>query len=55
MIIFGTRGITYSKGNGEFFCPTCADKKPYKHKRVRRFFDLYFVPIVPLDLGTRES
>ncbi len=50
MIIFGTGGVTYSKGNGDFFCPECSSDRPYKHKRVRRFFNLYFIPIVPLDL-----
>ena len=50
MIIFGTRGITYSKGVGEFHCPACTDKQPYQHKRVRRFFTLYFIPLIPLDV-----
>ena len=50
MIIFGTRGVTYSAGNGDFYCPTCHDQQPYKHKRVRRFFTLYFVPLIPLNV-----
>ena len=50
MIIFGTRGVTYSAGDGDFYCPTCHERKHYKHKRVRRFFTLYFIPVIPLDL-----
>jgi tellurite resistance protein len=50
MIIFGTRGVTYSTDSGEFYCPTCRGQIPYKHKRVRRFFTLYFIPLIPLDL-----
>jgi len=50
MIIFGTRGVTYSAGEGDFYCPTCHDHEHYKHKRVRRFFTLYFIPIIPLDV-----
>ena len=50
MIIFGTQGITYSKGSGDFHCPECQSKLPYRHKRVRRFFTLYFIPLIPLDL-----
>lgn len=50
MIIFGTSGITYNKDTSEFFCPSCAATQPYKHKRVRRFFTLYFIPMIPLDL-----
>ncbi len=49
MIIFGTRGVTYNKEKGQFQCPECGPRR-YAHKRVRRFFTLYFIPIVPLDL-----
>jgi len=50
MIIYGTRGVTYSKADGDFHCPQCGGNIPYKHKRVRRFFTLYFIPVIPLDL-----
>jgi len=33
---------------GEFHCPQCAVKKPFKHKKVVRFFTLYFIPLIPL-------
>ncbi len=49
MIIFGTRGVTYSAGDGEFHCPDCGTQ-PYRKRRVRRFFTLYFIPLIPLDL-----
>ena len=42
--------MTYSAGNGDFHCPTCRGQQPYKHKRVRRFFTLYFIPLIPLNL-----
>lgn len=48
-IIFGTRGITSNAGEGQFHCPACGPQ-PYKHKRVRRFFTLYFIPLIPLDV-----
>jgi uncharacterized membrane protein YebE (DUF533 family) len=51
MIIFGTRGVTYSAGSGDFYCPGCQAHQPYKQKRVRRFFTLYFIPVIPLDLA----
>lgn len=50
MIIFGTRGVTYSYNKGDFHCPSCRSDRPYNHKRVRRFFTLYFIPVLPLDL-----
>ncbi len=49
MIIFGTRGVTSSAGQGDFFCPGCQAQAPYRHKRARRFFTLYFIPLIPLD------
>ena len=49
MIIFGTRGVAKSLAGGSFHCPTCGDGSPYKHKRMRRFFTLYFIPVIPLN------
>lgn len=48
MIIFGTRGITYTPGKGEFNCPSCNSVQKYGLKRVRSFFTLYFIPLIPL-------
>lgn len=49
MIIFGTRGITTTPEKGDFHCPSCGSSQPYGLKRVRRFFTLYFIPVIPLD------
>jgi len=48
MIIFGTRGIKSTIKEGQFLCPQCATQKPYKHKKVTKFFTLYFIPLIPL-------
>ncbi len=48
MIIFGTRGITTSPVKGDFHCPNCADQQPFRQRKVRKFFHLYFIPIIPL-------
>ena len=48
-IIFGTRGVTSTKERGEFHCPQCNVQCYYVHKSVRRFFTLYFIPLIPLD------
>ncbi len=50
MIILGTRGVTSRRGAGMFFCPQCRGQREYEHKAVRRFFTLYFIPVIPLDL-----
>lgn len=49
MIIFGTRGITTTPQKGDFNCPSCSSVQNYGLKRVRRFFTLYFIPVIPLD------
>ena len=50
LIIFGTRGVTYRKAKGNFSCPACQTLTSYRHRRQRRFFTLYFIPVIPLDL-----
>ena len=49
MIIFGTRGVTTTPETGEFFCPGCNMQHKFRRRRVRRFFTLYFIPIIPMD------
>ena len=49
MIIFGTRGVTLTKDKGHFYCPECRSQRQYALKRIRRFFTLYFIPLIPLD------
>lgn len=49
MILFGTRGVTSTAERGDFSCPQCSGTTNYNLKRVRRFFTLYFIPIIPLD------
>ena len=49
MIIFGTRSVKFTKEQGQFHCPQCNCQREYKHKSARRFFTLYFIPVLPLD------
>ena len=48
MIIFGTRGVKSTVKEGEFLCPQCATSQRYRHRKVRKFFTLYFIPLIPL-------
>lgn len=50
MIIFGTTSLTRTGDKGTFHCPSCGAGTRYEQKRVRRFFTLYFIPLVPLDV-----
>lgn len=49
LLIFGTRGITYTKASGDFQCPSCGPAR-YRHRRIRNFFTLYFIPLIPLNM-----
>ncbi|NJN14355.1 MAG: zinc-ribbon domain-containing protein [Planctomycetes bacterium] len=53
IIFFGTRGISSRLEVGEFHCPRCGPGSPYEHKRVRRFFHLWYIPLVPV--GARQE
>ena len=48
MILFGTRGINSTVGTGSFNCPRCASQQPYTQKAVKRFFTIYFIPLIPM-------
>ena len=47
LIIYGFRGVTKTAARGQFHCPTCGPAS-YRHQVVRRFFTLYFIPLIPL-------
>jgi uncharacterized tellurite resistance protein B-like protein len=48
-LIFGTRGVRSTQHRGRFFCPSCGRDTAYNHISVRRFFTLFFIPVIPLD------
>ena len=50
MIIFGLVVLTFGQiGTGIFFCPECSADREYVHSHRRRFFSLFFIPIIPLN------
>jgi tellurite resistance protein len=51
MIIFGV-SVFYIFGligTGQFHCPQCGGDRDYEHRTARRFFTLFFLPVIPLD------
>lgn len=50
MIIWGTRGLTRNGKVARFFCPQCDGERDYRTVKVQRFFTLYFIPIIPMDV-----
>ncbi|HUZ35041.1 MAG TPA: zinc-ribbon domain-containing protein [Streptosporangiaceae bacterium] len=48
LIIFGLRVFFHTIGEGVFHCQRCGGDRSYRLRRGRRFFCLYFIPIIPL-------
>jgi len=48
MIIYGYRNREIMRGTGSFYCAKCEVQRPYKHKKVVRYFTLFFIPLFPL-------
>jgi predicted RNA-binding Zn-ribbon protein involved in translation (DUF1610 family) len=51
VIIFGVSVFYFFGliGTGQFHCPNCGGDREYEHRTARRFFTLFFVPVIPLD------
>jgi len=45
MIIWGSKGRTKTVASGQFYCPRCSTLRPYEHRRVGKYFTLYFIPL----------
>ncbi len=48
MIIFGTRVSASPRDVGDFACPRCQSMQPYQEFVNRRWFTLYFIPVIPM-------
>lgn len=51
ILIWGTKGVTYTKDVGLFWCPCCESEQNYRRRRCRRFFHLYWIPLMPLQIA----
>lgn len=45
MIIWGSKGKKKTIDTGQFFCPRCGTLRPYQHKKLSKYFTLYFIPL----------
>jgi hypothetical protein len=52
VIIFGVRGRLSTLEGGQFYCPRCRGDRAYARRGVRRWFTLFFVPILPISATT---
>lgn len=49
IIIWGTRTRKKDVSSGQFYCPRCGTERYYTHKRVVKYFTLFFIPLIPLN------
>jgi hypothetical protein len=49
LIIWGMRVFYRAIGQGIFHCRRCGGDRRYRLRRGRRFFTLFFVPVIPLN------
>lgn len=49
LLIWGLRVFYRTIAQGVFFCRKCGGDRQYNHRSGRRFFTLFFIPVIPLD------
>jgi hypothetical protein len=49
IILWGFRVFYRTVGDGVFHCRKCGGDRQYRHRAGRRFFTLFFIPIIPLN------
>ena len=48
MIIYGYKNREIELSSGSFHCSNCGARRLYKHKKIVRYFTLFFIPLFPL-------
>lgn len=49
LLIFGLAVFFRTVGDGDFHCPACGGDRHYRHRVARRWFTLFFLPVIPLN------
>ena len=49
LLIFGLRVFYRAVGQGIFHCQRCGGDREYRHRAGRRWFTLFFIPVIPLN------
>jgi hypothetical protein len=49
MLIFGLRMCFRTTGHGTFHCQRCGGDRQYRHRAGRRWFHIFYIPVIPLD------
>lgn len=48
-VLFGLKTRQKAVDRGRFHCPNEGATRPYQHVQARRWFTLFFLPVLPLD------
>lgn len=48
LIVFGIRVFYRTLARGVFYCRRCGGDRQYRHRAGRRWFTLFFIPVIPL-------
>jgi hypothetical protein len=51
LLVFGVRYLHTVIMTGRFHCPTCGGDRPYRLRRPRAWFHVFWLPLVPLAHG----
>ena len=49
LIIFGLRVFYRTMAQGMFYCRRCGGDREYRHRAGRRWFTVFFLPVIPLN------
>jgi hypothetical protein len=49
LIIWGLRIVYRTIAQGLFYCRKCGGDRDYRHRAGRRYFTLFFIPVIPLN------
>lgn len=49
LLIFGLSMFFRTVGQGDFHCPNCGGDRHYRQRVARRWFTLFFIPVIPLN------
>jgi tellurite resistance protein len=49
LLIFGLSVFFRTVGQGDFHCPSCGGDRHYRQRVARRWFTLFFLPVIPLN------
>lgn len=47
-VLFGLTSRRKTVESGQFHCPNEGASRPFRHEQARRWFTLFFIPLIPL-------